>query len=106
MFVLIESIRYTVVPEGTVEMSFVAGAVLALVFIGMIWMLYIVGKKNLFRKYLASIDESSKKEILSVVNNIELESDFLAMRTNTTYFKSLANEFHDLVCLLKRRNIP
>lgn len=106
MLVFIESINYQLVPEGTVEMSFVAGVVLALVFIVMVWMLYIVGKKNLFRNYLTGVDESSKKEIIGVINNIEIESDFLAMKTNTTYFKSLANEFHDLVCLLKRRNIP
>jgi len=106
MFVLIDSIRYTVVPEGTIEMSFVAGAVLTAVAFGMIWMLYIIGKKNLFRKYLRGVDESSKKEILGIINNMETESDFLAMKTNTTYFKSLANEFHDLISFLKRRDIP
>ena len=106
MFVLIESIRYTVVPEGTVEMGFVAGAVLTAVALGMVWMLYVVGKRNLFKKYLLRSDESDKKEILGVINNLEAETDFLCRKTNTAYFKSMANEYHTLVCFLKRRDIP
>jgi hypothetical protein len=106
MFVLIESIRYTVVPEGTVEMSFLAGVVLTALALGILLILYTVGKRNLFKKYLLRSDESDKKEILGVINNLEAETDFLCRKTNTTYFKSMANEYHSLVCFLKRRDIP
>jgi flagellar biosynthesis/type III secretory pathway M-ring protein FliF/YscJ len=102
---MLESIEYEVVTKGTVEMSFVAGVVLTAMVIFWCVVLYRqYGRKNL-RSYYLGLDDSSRKEIVGVLNNMGVESDFLAVKTNTLFFKKMSNEFVDIVSFLKRRNL-
>ena len=87
------------------QSGLVLGLIMGFAGLGFFFMLYWGMKNASLKRYMGDLDDSNRKEVMGVINNMGVEADFLAMKTNTAFFKSLSNEFVRLVSFLKRRNI-
>jgi hypothetical protein len=97
-------IEYELVEKGSIETTAVLCLFLGALIVGMLLLLYTVGKRNMFRKYYRQInDENMRKEIVGKIKSIADDVDELANKTNTLFFRTMANEFNSLMAELRRR---
>lgn len=106
---LMELVSNSVKAGELINDAFQSGMVLGLIIgfagLGFFFMLYWGMKNASLKRYMSDLDDSNRKEVMGVINNMGVEAEFLAMKTNTVYFKSLSNDYIRLVSFLKRRNI-
>lgn len=68
-------------------------------------LLYVGMKRASLKRYILYADEQSKADVMTSIRLIRDTADAMAVKTNTTFFKSLANEYHSLVAFIKKRNL-
>jgi hypothetical protein len=78
------------------------GLVIGACLVGITVMAYFVMRQASLKKYYRMLDDANKKELLDTLMNMETQASFMAVKTNTSYFKSLNNEFVAVIAFLKR----
>lgn len=100
----LNGIEYQLVEKGTIENTFLFGLMMGFLLIGAVMYLYMIAKRTVFRKYYQQIkDLSFRLDLMSRIKHMAEDADALADKTNTHFFKSLANDFNSLIAELKRR---
>jgi hypothetical protein len=81
------------------------GLVIGVCGISAVALIYMGYRRASLKRYILQADENTRGEVMNNIRYLEEKAEFLAVKTNTPYFKSLANEFHLLVAFIKKRNL-
>jgi len=101
----INGIDYQLVEKGTIENTFLFGIIIGLTLVGVLMLLYQQGKRNMFRKYYRQINDAElRKNMMTSIQDLADEVDDMAEKTNTLFFKNMANEFNSLIAWLTKRD--
>lgn len=73
--------------------------------VGAVALIYTGYRRASLKRYILQADENTRGEVMNNIRYLEEKAEYLAVKTNTVYFKSLANEFHLLVAFIKKRNL-
>lgn len=78
------------------------GIIIGVSLTGILVLSYFVMRQSSLKKYYRMVDDANKKDIMDTLVNMETQARFMALKTNTTYFKALNNEFTNILAFLKR----
>lgn len=89
--------------------AFQGGLILGLIlgFAGVVlfFVLYWSMMRASLKRYLLQADEGTRVDVMEEIRSIRDTADAMAVKTNTVFFKNLANQLHSLVAFIKKRNL-
>jgi len=100
---MIEEIGPNLVDAGLVNIAYILGIATGVIIAFMIMYMINLSNKSGFKHYYQEIDEASKKELDGLMGSLGTSIEFIALKTNTRFFKIWHNKFVSFTAYLKQR---